>query len=298
MNHNLPLVSVVIPTYNRADYLELTLNSVIGQTYQNIEVLVVDDGSSNNLTRDLCSKYNKVKYIRIENSGGPAKPRNVGIEQSTGEYVAFVDDDDIWNLDKLEKQVEILNANEDFGLVHSYCELIDEHGGKIEGVIGRPRHTFDKHGDVLKRMFGSWTVMMPTPMIRIELIKKVGGFNERIPPGLEDVEYWSRCAFYTKFYYLDEPLVLYRKHSGNISQNNKFYVDLPIYLNSVLIKETVNKEIKTNEVTFLNLKLLQMQAKNINTYFIRTIINLFKLNYFWFLNFRVLKTIVKRLISA
>ena len=88
------LVSVIIPTYNRTHFLKETLNSIVSQTYSNIEIIVVDDGTPGDDNEKLCSEYNNLTYIKINNSGGPASPRNVGISNSKGKYIAFVDDDE------------------------------------------------------------------------------------------------------------------------------------------------------------------------------------------------------------
>lgn len=288
-----PLVSVIIPTYNRTHFLKETLNSIVSQTYSNIEIIIVDDGTPGDENKKLSNAYNNLTYIKIENSGGPAKPRNIGLSNSKGEYIAFVDDDDLWLPKKIETQVNILENNQDFDLVHCSCHVIDKNGIKTGEIIGKPRNQRDKHGDVLARMIGNWTIMMPTPLISKNLISKVGLFNENIPPALEDVEYWSRCAFHTKFYFLDEPLVNYRKHSNNISTSKKKYIDLPLYLNEVVNK---NRNMVSNKVyKKLGLNICLMQSKMIKTDFLRTLSNMFKINPFWFVNFRVQKTIIKKL---
>jgi glycosyltransferase involved in cell wall biosynthesis len=200
---SIPIVSIIIPTYNRTKYLALTLESISLQTCQDFEIIVIDDGSSDDEAKLLCKRYEKVKYIKISNSGGPAKPRNIGIQNSKGRYLAFVDDDDLWMPNKLEKQIEILDNNPDFGLVHSCCEVIDENGVSKDKIVGRPGTLGLKHGDVSLRMIGNWTVMMPTSFVRKEVVSKVGFFNEEIIPALEDVEYWSRCCFLTNFFFID-----------------------------------------------------------------------------------------------
>ncbi len=297
MSNNKPLVSVIVPTYNRGHYLELTLKSIVQQTYTNIEIIVVDDGSVGIENQDICNKFTNVKYVKIDNSGGPCRPRNIGISKSKGTYVAFVDDDDIWHPEKIDLQVDILENNPDFGLVHNYCNVIDEHGEETNETVGRPGKPKDKHGNVLNRMIGNWTLMMPTPLLRKSVIDEVGFFNEDIPQTFADVEYWSRCAFHTKFYYLDEALVNYRKHSNNMSANNKVYIDLPIYLFNVVDryyrKGAVNKEIYKK----LQVNLCLSQSKNIKRGFLKTIKNLFRIDTFWFFNFRVHKTILKKMIS-
>jgi glycosyltransferase domain-containing protein len=290
-----PLVSVIIPTYNRPHFLKETLNSVSSQTYINIEIIVVDDGTPSDENETLCLEYKNLNYIKINNTGGPATPRNVGISNSNGKYIAFVDDDDLWLPKKIEVQVNILENNQDFDLVHCSCHVIDENGIKTGEIIGKPKNTIDKHGDVLTRMIGNWTIMMPTPLIRKNIVSKVGLFNENIPPALEDVEYWSRCAFHAKFYYIDEPLVNYRKHSNNISTSKKKYINLPLYLNEVINQNRNMVSIKVYKKLVLNICL--MQSKMIKTDFLKTLSNMFKINPFWFVNFRVQKTIIKKLIS-
>jgi glycosyltransferase involved in cell wall biosynthesis len=292
-----PLVSVIVPTYNRTDYLEMTLKSVLSQTYKNIEIIVVDDGSEGDANKTLCDSFSNVIYIKIMNSGGPAKPRNTGIETAKGELIGFTDDDDIWLPQKLEKQVSTLVDHIEYGLVHGPCAVIDESGNKSNEIIGRPGSPLVKHGDVKLRMMGNWTLMMPTPLVRSKVIKQVGFFNEKIPPALEDVEFWVRCSFYTSFYYMDEPLVLYRKHANNISSDKKKYVRLPLYLSKVIAKQMEEGRINRNEAKILIASLCRMQAKMIKYDFLKTLINLFKLNPFWFLNFNHSKTLVKMLIS-
>ncbi|EDP69665.1 glycosyl transferase [Flavobacteriales bacterium ALC-1] len=290
-------VSVIITTYNRAAYLKLTLDSVVNQTYDNLEIIVIDDGSKNTKAETLCNSYQNVRYIKIKNSGGPAQPRNVGIENVSGEYVAFLDDDDIWLPTKIEQQVKILDENKEFGLVHSFCDVIDE-DGNIKGYsVGRPNDRSVKHGDVKLKMIGNWTLMMPTPLLRYSLINEVGLFNVNIPSALEDVEFWTRCSFFTKFYYLDLPLANYRIHSSNISASNKNYADLPVYLKNVLKHQLLGKRITKKEHSELLLNVNLSQAKNINKYPLKTFVNLFKINPFWMINFRVIKVIIKRIIK-
>lgn len=292
-----PLVSVIIPTYDRGHYLELTLRSVVQQTYSNIEVIVVDDGTFGNENEEICAKFSKIIYTKIENSGGPCKPRNTGILKSNGKYIAFLDDDDIWLPNKISMQVGILENNADFGLVHNYCNVIDELGKATGEIVGRPEKQDTKHGNVLMRMIGNWTLMMPTPLLRKTLVDEVGFFNENMPQTSADVEYWTRCAFHTKFYYIDNPLVNYRKHSNNMSTNNKDYLSLPLYLDKIVNQNKNLASISKMDSKVLKTNLLLMQAKMIKNNIFSTIVNLFKLNPFWFFNFRVQKTIIKKLIT-
>ncbi|WP_310556211.1 glycosyltransferase family A protein [Flavobacterium sp.] len=286
------VISIIIPTYKRTDYLKLTLQSVLNQTFQSFEIIVVDDGSPTDENEKICSQYAKIKYIKIKNSGGPAKPRNIGIKAAKGKYIAFVDDDDIWLPTKLEKQVAILEQNPDFGLVHSCCELIDEKGITKNEIIGRPGTPDVKHGDVSMRMMGNWTVMMPTPLVRKEVLDKVGFFNEEMPPAGEDVEYWTRTSFYTKFYYLVEPLVQYRVHSNNISNEKAKYLQLPLYLKFVLKQQLELKRIDKKQFQLLFNNLCKMQIRTIKTSFFKTIKYLFILDFFWIFKFNNIKMMI------
>lgn len=276
-----PLISVIVPTYKRTDFLKLTLQSILKQTFQDFEVIIVDDGTPNDDNLILCRTFSKVKYIKIENSGGPAKPRNVGIREAKGKYIAFVDDDDLWSPDKLEKQVAVLENNLDFGLVHCCCQVIDENGIEKREIIGRPGSLDVKHGDVSMRMMGNWTLMMPTPLIRREVVDAVGFFNEKIPAALEDVEFWTRCSFVTQFYYLDEPLAQYRVHSSNISSNVLKYLELPLYLKNVIKKQLSIHRISNNQYKFLLKNLCAMQIRKVKTDIFKTFKNLFLLDIFW-----------------
>lgn len=259
----MPKVSVIIPTYNRTDYLSKTLKSINDQTFQDFEIIVVDDGTPGDENEKLCSEFSKVRYFKIPNSGGPARPRNTGLYEATGEYIAFVDDDDIWLPNKLEKQVKILEDNSDYGLVHSPCRVIDGLGNETGKVIGNSKSSKEKHGWVFERMIGNWTLMMPTVTLRKEILKNTGIFNENIPPALEDVEFFSRLAFYTKFYFLEEPLVLYRKYEQGISRNNPNYVLTPYYLSKVVDGAFIQGLITQSTLRILNYNLYSANTRRL-----------------------------------
>jgi glycosyltransferase involved in cell wall biosynthesis len=288
----MPTVSIIIPTYNRTDYLTLTLESIAKQTYQDYEIIVVDDGTLGGENERICSRFEKLKYIKIENSGGPAKPRNIGILKASGKYIAFVDDDDIWLPHKLEKQVKVLDDNSEFGLVHSCCEVINEKDVLQKQIVGRPRTPDVKHGDISTRMIGNWTIMMPTPLLRAEVVKQVGFFNEKMTPATEDVEYWSRCSFETKFYYIDEPLARYRIHSNNISASKEKYRKLPFYLKEVLLDKRREKRISRTTYKKNISSMCINQINYIRDHYGITLAILFELDKFWFLRLKNFKCLI------
>ena len=228
-----PKVSIVIPTYKRSNYLKLTLESIAAQTFKDFEAIVVDDGSPDDSAEIVCKAFDFCHYVKITNSGGPAKPRNMGIELAKGKYIAFVDDDDLWLPEKLEKQVAILDNHEHYGLVHCFCKSIDSKGELTGQLVGKPSAPDVKHGDCFLKMIASWTVMMPTPLIRTEIVRTIKGFNERIPPATEDREFFTRISLHTKFWFINEALVLYRSHSENISLIKDNYRDGLVILHRI-----------------------------------------------------------------
>lgn len=287
-----PLVSIIVPTYKRTSYLALILESIKHQTFQDFEILVVDDGTPNDENLNLCQQIEKVKYIKIENSGGPAKPRNVGIRAARGKYLAFVDDDDIWLPNKLEIQVNILESNPSFGLVHGCCEVISEEGVLQNRIIGRPGSTEVKHGHVPLKMVGNWTVMMPTSFVRKDVVDKVGFFNEMMPAAGEDTEFWVRCSFEADFYYYDTPLVYYRVHSKNISTDKRSYLFLPLYLKGVCDEYFKLKYFTKEEYRQMVTSLCRSQIKTIKSGYFKTFRNLFLLDSYWMFRKNMTKMLI------
>lgn len=292
-----PLVSIVIPTYNRPALLQQTLESIYQQDFRNYEILVVDDGTPGNKNELICNNYDKVRYLKIENSGGPSKPRNVGIENSQGKYVAFVDDDDLWLPNKLSSQLRVLEEDPQIGLVHGCCKLMDAQGNLSSTIIGRPGNPNDKSGKVTMRMVGNWTLMTSTVIVRSEVLDKVGFFNEEMPPVGEDTEFWVRCSLHAHFQYLDDPMVLYREHDGTSVQLNKKYIYVPTYLKEVIKGAFGEGLLSKVEYRALSTNLERMQIKKIKLGFFKTLGLLFRLNPLWFLNLGNIKLLFRKIIA-
>ncbi|WP_432222971.1 glycosyltransferase family 2 protein [Flavobacterium sp. TMP13] len=286
MPHQSPLVSVIITTYNRPLYLRLTINSVKNQTYENIEIIVVDDGTVGDENLKICNSYEGIKYIKTHNTKTPASGRNLGFNNSNGSLIAFLDDDDLWIENKIAIQVSILLENPDFGLVHSPCKVVNSDGLLQHEIIGESFKWRNKHGDVYMNMLGRFTLMMPTPLLRKELVEKVGLFNEIMLPAGEDVEFWTRCSFETKFYYYDQPLAVYRVHSKNLSLNKKAYIDLPLYLKKILVKQKGKNRISSEEYNLLLKICVKMQWQHKKDNFFRTLFNMFLIDYLFFVKFK------------
>lgn len=203
MNGSRPAVSVVLPTYNRASLLPEVLENLRGQTFENFEVVVVDDGSDDG-TEELFRGHDRetIRYVRHEINRGASAARNTGIRKASGRFIAFQDSDDRWKPEKLEKQVAVMEeAPESVGLVYVGTEMEDRNGRIVPVQV--PRHRGDVHEEQLYRDHLSGT---PTWLVRRECFEEVGTFNEDLPARM-DYEFNLRL---TRSYHVDfvkEPLV-------------------------------------------------------------------------------------------
>jgi glycosyltransferase involved in cell wall biosynthesis len=202
-----PLVSVIIPTYNRPEFLKRTIHSILAQTYPNLELIVVSNGFNVVNKKTVQSfKNSRITYLEQENSGGPAAPRNRGILHAQGKYVAFCDDDDLWMPNKLEKQVYALESNVDYGLCYTnMVRFNDEKEWNLPNDHGK--------ADLDSLLYNN-TIAISSVILKKELINKFGCFCESKIVGVsEDYEFLLRYAVNTKFLYIDDSLVKY--WSGN-----------------------------------------------------------------------------------
>jgi glycosyltransferase involved in cell wall biosynthesis len=209
----MPKVSVVIPAYNSMEYLPQTLESVLQQSFRDFEVLIVNDGSCDHIEQwgaELADP--RVKLISQVNQGVSAA-RNTGIAQAQGEYIAFLDSDDLWELSKLAKQVQCLEAEGEVGLVHTWMFFADEQG-KSTGRVLRS----DAEGWVWEQLAERNMVACSSVMVRRSCLESVGVFD----PGLrinEDWDLWIRIASRYPFAVMKEALVYYRQLPTSISKN-------------------------------------------------------------------------------
>jgi glycosyltransferase involved in cell wall biosynthesis len=213
--NNSPLVSIVIPTYNHAPMLQRALTTVVGQTYQNWNAIVVNNFSTDN-TLEVVAKFNdpRIQCINFRNNGVIGASRNEGIALSTGEYVAFLDSDDTWFPTKIEKCVSSLENGSDLVCHAEYW--IDE-SGKSRLVSYGPSESATHHNLIYR---GN-RISTSATMVRATLLKEVNGFD--VSPEListEDYDLWIRLAARSnKFAFIDEPLGEYHRHDNNVSAN-------------------------------------------------------------------------------
>lgn len=209
-----PTVSVVIPTYNGAHFLPDALDSVLTQTVTPDEVIVVDDGSTDD-TRNVVSAYaDRVRYLHKAN-GGPSSARNAGIRASRGALIALLDNDDRWLPTKLEKQVQYLEDNPDVDLVHCDVLFWEAESGKLWHP-GIPRAAFS--GRCYLHFFFRNGVLPSTMVVRRRCFEVAGLFDEDSRAfSAEDLDECIRISRTSSFGYIPESLVHYRRHPNNLT---------------------------------------------------------------------------------
>ncbi|MBV6625063.1 MAG: glycosyltransferase [Rivularia sp. (in: Bacteria)] len=209
----MPCCSIIIPAYNAITYLPETLESLLNQTFTDFEVLIVDDGSYDNIIDWAAEiKDPRVRFFS-QNNKGVSAARNLGIKQAKGEYIAFLDADDLWESTKLEKQLQLLKNNPSLGLVHTEMLVIDEQSKSL----GR-KFTSNVEGDALKRLLERNTIVTSSVIVRHSCLQAVGNFDENLTSS-EDWELWVRIASRYFIAQIKEPLVYYRQHANNTTKN-------------------------------------------------------------------------------
>ncbi len=209
-----PLISVIIPVYNGEKTIGETIHSVLNQTYINIEIIVINDGSLD-LTLNITSsiKDTRLKVFSYKNAG-VCMSRNRGIERASGQFISFLDADDIWTPDKLEAQLKALQANPQASVAYSWVDYIDEYG------------EFFRHGNHITINGNAYEQMLiqnvlengSNPLIRRQALINIGTFNQSLTLA-EDWDMWLRLAARHDFVTVSYPQILYRTSSKSSSSN-------------------------------------------------------------------------------
>lgn len=209
----MPKVSVIIPTYNRAALISRALDSVLTQTFKDFDIVVIDDGSVDN-TKEVIKPYlDRIRYI-YQTNGGISAARNRGIQESTGQYIAFLDSDDYWAPEKLQYQVEILDRDPKVGIVYVRMPIVNEQG-EVLGM--KPNGISGRNFQELLRVWGD----LPTSsvMTRRECFERLGLFDEHLPP-MEDIDMWIRIAHDYNLHEIEgKTLAYYWRHDHQITQD-------------------------------------------------------------------------------
>lgn len=213
-----PKVSIVMPTYNRANYIMATIESVRAQTYENWELIIVDDGSNDNTEEKLSQiKDERIQFHRLGRIGVNGKVKNEGIKKASGKFIAFIDSDDLWHAEKLEKQITLLQQYPDagFSMTGGYNfrkpnEPVDYFYKQSTGI---------KYGDILIPFFQSQiSTTTPSLVMRRNCLSVTGSFDVSKP--FSDIDYILKLASHFKAVILYEPLLYRRLHDSNDSNQN------------------------------------------------------------------------------
>lgn len=240
-----PLVTAVITTYKRKpEVVKRALNSIIEQTYNNIEIFVINDcPADKKLVKELrkmiveSSRNRRVNYIVVENNGGACKARNIAIERATGKYFACLDDDDEWLPEKIELQVQALEKQK--GAAIAYCNAIlryVDQGKDVTRFVEKQKEGDIYFEQIEKNNIGSCSF----PMFRTDVLKEVGGFDINMP-ALQDWELYFRVLKKYKAVYVHKPVAIYYFYDGErISANSQNRVVAFENIHQKIIKDLEN----------------------------------------------------------
>ncbi len=212
----MPMISVIIPTFNYAEFIPDAIESVLSQTFEDLEIIVVDDGSTDN-TKDVLNKYSdKIKYYYQDNKG-PASARNLGIKNASGSYICFLDSDDIFIPNKLQVQIDTFNSisNQNTALLYSNFTSVNKKLNLSIQHYQCPRFKSHKHalGYLIKHNF----INTSTVMIKKDCLYNVGLFDEELKY-LEDYDLWLKLGYKYEFFHITKSLVKTRSHNKNYSR--------------------------------------------------------------------------------
>ena len=219
-------VSVVIPTYNSGALLQQTLDSALAQTVAPDEIIVVDDGSTDGTPDWVRAHYGARVTLIEQRNGGVARARNTGWRASSGDWIAFLDHDDVWYPDKLERLLDAATPTERgaAGVVYARWREVDERGEPLADAaqLARQKWWRGARGEVFDWLFG-WRcpiVSMSVPIVRRELLERIGGFDPACVP-CDDWDLWLRLARRCRFEFADETLVDYRCYPAQQSRDER-----------------------------------------------------------------------------
>lgn len=226
----MPMVSVIMPCFNHAQFLADSIQSILRQTHSDLELIIVDDCSSDH-SAEVIGKFSagdsRIKVIRHERNQGLSRSRNDALRLAAGEFIAFCDADDVWEIDKLKTQVGSLESQPDYVLAYSDTLIIDEHGVPT-GRRFSENYNLPKTptGRLFDDLLGGNFVNILSVLMRKECVEEVGPFDERVR-WVQDWWYWVQLSRRHRFLYSARPLAKYRVHSRstNLVQKRAYCLD-------------------------------------------------------------------------
>jgi glycosyltransferase involved in cell wall biosynthesis len=210
----MPTVSIILPTFNRTRLLRLAVDSVFAQTFTDWDLIVADDGSSEETQAYLRGiESPRVQPLFLAHSGSPSRVRNAALGVATGKYVAFIDSDDLWQPNKLERQLALMQSEQGCGWSYTAFTIIDADGTPLASERNRRWAPFS--GNIFTEVVRtSASIRTPAVLASTKLVRAVGAFDEAIDRS-EDYDLWMRLALQSPVCVVDNPLVLVRRHAGN-----------------------------------------------------------------------------------
>ncbi|NHN27437.1 glycosyltransferase family 2 protein [Flavobacterium jejuense] len=270
--------SIITITHNRANLIGETIESVLSQTYKNFELLIIDDGSTDNteevVTRYIKNNIGQITYLKNERIGIPSKLRNIGLQQAKGDIITILDSDDLWTEDKLKEVFTVFSENKKIHfMIHNLVHFTD---------VMKPTKPFyeikkDFHSFILKKIIVSEILAFPIFSFKKSLLEEIGFFDEAIMEGQHD--YYLRVASKYKIFYLDKVLTLMRRHENNLTKNFDIIHSLDAIISYEKMREIDPKNTKLYllGINFMNFKIakyyLKDKQKNIALSHINKIIN-------------------------
>lgn len=269
MNQNTPLVSVILPVYNGERFLKDTVDSIVNQSYNNLEIIIVDDASSDT-SRDIIDSYQDdriIKIYKVKNEN-VCCASNLAFERANGEYIALIGHDDIWHLDKIEKQVSFMETNPNYAICFSRCDIIDQNNQIINGQnffddTFNSYENQERASHIYQLYMRGNHLCAPSAVIRKSVLNEVGLYDCSLLQ-LQDYDLWLRILTVSNIYILEEKLLKYRQvldaksnlSSGNVetavrTEHESLYIgDRYLHcLSNELYKEAFSLELVKSEVS-------------------------------------------------
>lgn len=220
-------VSVIIPAYNAARTIERSLRSVFSQRYPALQIIVVDDGSTDNTAQILQNNYYGVIQYVFQSNGGAAAARNRGLAEATGKYIAFLDADDEWTPDKLCLQYATMENNRSVGL--SFTDMSHWENGLLvhRSYLHERKYNFVSSGMIYDQLLHECFIFTPTVMMRRDIVERVGLFDESLRIS-EDYDLWLRIAKSYEVLYIDTPLLNRHRSDSNLTGDQLLYAESSI----------------------------------------------------------------------
>ena len=256
------LVSVIMPLYNHEKFVSEAIDSVLNQDFKDFELIIIDDGSKDR-SRDIIKKYrekdNRIKLIFHEENKGIAKTTNDGIDAAKGKFIALIDSDDVWLENKLNKQLKILEKDENL-MVWTEGHVINENSDLVDVTFTKMHYATNrkKSGNIFNDLLINNLIFKSSLIFKKKKIDKIK-FNERLKI-LDDYQFEISLARKYKYYFIKEPLVKYRRHGTNITLERKTLTRDKIILQSFLLK-IYDKDIRKSIKWYLNLEIINEYFK-------------------------------------